>query len=129
VLEELGEEERAVAAYERALELAPGDGYLLERLEALGALRRLRSPDGQEYWLTPPDFERVVRAELAALNQQQPEQLVARGIALAADGHADLARAAGELALRHDPDDLAAQDLARLGRGSGRRGTGYTGSQ
>ena len=73
-----------------------------------------RGPDGDAYWLTPADFDRVVRAELAALNEQGAAQLVARGIALAADGHVELARVAGQLALRHDPEDVAAQDLARL---------------
>jgi tetratricopeptide (TPR) repeat protein len=129
VLEALDEPDRAIVAYERALELAPGDGFLLDRLEALGALRRLTGPDGDAYWLTPADFDRVVRAELAALNEQGAAKLVARGIALAADGHVELARVAGQLALRHDPDDAAAQDLLRLSPSGTRRGAGYTASQ
>ncbi len=115
VLESLDEPDRAIVAYERALELAPGDGFLLDRLEELGALRRLVGPDGFPYWLTPADFERVVRAELAALFEQGAPQLVARGISLAADGHLELARLAGLLATRLDPDDVSAQDLLRLG--------------
>ena len=115
VLEALDEPDRAVVAYERALELAPGDGFLLDRLEALGALRKLTGPDGDAYWLTPADFDRVVRAELAALYEKGAPQLVARGIALAADGHVELARVAGQLALRLDPDDDDALDLVRLG--------------
>jgi tetratricopeptide (TPR) repeat protein len=115
VLESLDEPDRAIVAYERALELAPGDGFLLDRLEDLGALKKLTGPDGFPYWLTPADFDRVVRAELAALFEQGPSQLVARGVALAADGHLELARLAGLLATRLDPDDADAQDLLRLG--------------
>ena len=129
VLETLDEPDRAIVAYERALELAPGDGFLLDRLEALGALRRLTGPDGDAYWLTPADFDRVVRAELAALNEQGAAKLVARGIALAADGHVELAAVAGQLALRHDPEDEAAQDLVRLGGAPARRAAGYTDAQ
>jgi tetratricopeptide (TPR) repeat protein len=115
VLESLDEPDRAILAYERALELAPGDGFLLDRLEGLGALKRLTAPDGFAYWLTPADFDRVVRAELAALFEQGAPQLVARGIALAADGHLELARLAGLLATRLDPEDESAQDLLHLG--------------
>ena len=43
-------------AYERALELAPGDGFVLERLEHLGALLRIEGPDGEVFWLTPGRF-------------------------------------------------------------------------
>ena len=103
VLESLDEPDRAIVAYERALELAPGDGFLLDRLEGLGALKRLTAPDGFAYWLTPADFDRVVRAELAALFEQGAPQLVARGIALAADGHLELARLAGLLAYAPRP--------------------------
>ena len=132
VLESLDEPDRAIIAYERALELAPGDGFLLDRLEGLGALRRLTAPDGFAYWLTPADFDRVVRAELAALFEQGAAQLVARGIALAADGHLELARLAGLLATRLDPDDESAQELLRLGddgeveAGADRRAADYT---
>ena len=115
VLESLDEPDRAIVAYERALELAPGDGFLLDRLEHLGALKRLVGPDGFPYWLTPADFDRVVRAELAALFEQGAPQLVARGIALAADGHLELARLAGLLATRLDPEDEGALELLRLG--------------
>ena len=93
----------------------PGDGFLLDRLEAPRRAQAADGPDGFAYWLTPADFDRVVRAELAALFEQGAPQLVARGIALAADGHLELARLAGLLATRLDPDDEAAQDLLRLG--------------
>ena len=53
-------------AYERALGRAPGDGLVLERLEALGALMRIEGPDGEVFWLTPGDFDRVMRRELAS---------------------------------------------------------------
>src|SRR6478735_3488469 len=65
IWEALDEQMRAVLAYERALELAPGDEFLLQRLEALGALMRIEGPDGEVFWLTPGDFERVMRHELA----------------------------------------------------------------
>jgi tetratricopeptide (TPR) repeat protein len=130
VLESLDEPDRAIVAYERALELAPGDGFLLDRLEGLGALKRLTAPDGFAYWLTPADFDRVVRAELAALFEQGAPQLVARGIALAADGHLELARLAGLLATRLDPDDESARELLQLGddaeAGADRRAADYT---
>ncbi|MDX6580417.1 MAG: hypothetical protein QOJ47_1966, partial [Gaiellales bacterium] len=130
VLESLDEPDRAIVAYERALELAPGDGFLLDRLEDLGALKKLTGPDGFPYWLTPADFDRVVRAELAALFEQGPSQLVARGIALAADGHLELARLAGLLATRLDPDDESARELLQLGdaaeAGADRRAADYT---
>ena len=130
VLESLDEPDRAIVAYERALELAPGDGFLLDRLEELGALKKLTGPDGFPYWLTPADFDRVVRAELAALFEQGAPQLVARGVALAADGHLELARLAGLLATRLDPEDGDARDLLRLGEdaeaGADRRAADYT---
>jgi tetratricopeptide (TPR) repeat protein len=129
VLESLDEPDRAIMAYERGLDLAPGDGFMLDQLEGLGALKRLVDPDGHTYWLSPPDFDRVVRAELAALFEQSPERLVARGISLAADGHLDLAGVAGLLALRLDPEDDAAQDLVRIAesaQNTGRRVADYT---
>ncbi len=111
-------------AYERALELAPGDGFLLDRLEALGALKKLTSPDGQAYWLTPADFDRVVRAELASLYEQGPDS-ADRSRHRAGGGWAPRARrVAGQLAARLDPDDVTAQDLIRLGQGPGRRSPG-----
>jgi tetratricopeptide (TPR) repeat protein len=115
VLESLDEPDRAILAYERALELAPGDGFLLDRLEGLGALKKLTGPDGFAYWLTPADFDRVIRAELAALFEQGAPELVARGMALAADGHVELARLAGLLATRLDPEDEDARALMELG--------------
>ena len=131
MLESLDEPDRAIVAYERALELAPGDGFLLDRLEALGALKKLTSPDGQAYWLTPADFDRVVRAELAALYEQGPAQLIARGIALAADGHLELASRGGPARRSPRPGrrDRAGSDPARPGAGdrTGRRAADYTG--
>ena len=76
IWEALDEQMRAVLAYERALELAPGDGFVLERLEHLGALMRIEGPDGEVFWLTPGDFERVMRHELASASND-PDQLVA----------------------------------------------------
>ena len=76
IWEALDEQMRAVLAYERALELAPGDGFVLERLEPLGALMNIEGPDGEIFWLTPGDFERVMRHELASASND-PDQLVA----------------------------------------------------
>ena len=75
IWEALDERRARVLAYERALELAPGDGFVLERLEHLGALLRIEGPDGEVFWLTPGDFERVMRHELASASND-PDQLV-----------------------------------------------------
>jgi tetratricopeptide (TPR) repeat protein len=113
VLESLDEPERAVVEYERALVVQPGDERVLERLEALGALVRLDGPDGEPYWLTPADYDRVMRHELAA-NAANPRALVAQGEALAHAGRWDLARSAAELALHSD--DARADAWALAGR-------------
>jgi tetratricopeptide (TPR) repeat protein len=123
--EAVGDDDRAIVAYERALELLPGDGWLLERLEALGALRRLDGPDGEPYWLRPADFERIVRHELAA-SAADPAGLVSLGERLASGGHWDLARAAGELAVAAAPAyaggwALAGRALSELQDPGGRR--------
>ena len=113
IWEALDEQTRAVLAYERALELAPGDGFVLERLEHLGALMRIEGPDGEVFWLTPGDFERVMRHELASASND-PDQLVALGDRLLGGGHVALAASAAELA------------LAGERRPSGRLGAGRT---
>jgi tetratricopeptide (TPR) repeat protein len=115
LLEAMDEPDRAVVEYEKALQLAPGDELLLERLEALGALVRLIGPDGEPYWLAPADFERVIRHELAEM-AESPDQLVARGEWLLANGHHQLARAAGDLAVNADPQHPRAWALAGLAR-------------
>jgi tetratricopeptide (TPR) repeat protein len=111
VLEALGEQDRAVAEYERALAQAPGLAAAIDRLEALGALVRLDIPGGEAVYLSPPDFERVIRTDLAE-NVDDAGALALRGAALAADGHLDLARTAAELALRADESNPDAQQLA-----------------
>ena len=119
VFEALDERDRAVGAYERALALAPGDGFLLDRLTALGALARLESPEGEEYWLSLPDFERVMRHQIAGL-AEDPDGLVALAVRLAHDGHEALARAAVALALHGDPahgDALALAEALSPQRG------------
>ena len=103
IWEALDEQTRAVLAYERALELAPGDGFVLERLEHLGALMRIEGPDGEVFWLTPGDFERVMRHELASASND-PDQLVALGDRLLGGGHVALAASAAELALAGSDD-------------------------
>ena len=115
LLEAMDEGDRAVVEYERALALAPGDEHILERLEALGSLVRLIGPDGEPYWLAPADFERVIRHELAGMTDNAG-QLVARGEWLLANGHLDLARAAGDLAVNADPQYPRAWALAGLAR-------------
>jgi tetratricopeptide (TPR) repeat protein len=115
LLEAMDEPDRAVVEYEKALQLAPGDEHLLDRLEALGALVRLVGPDGEPYWLAPADFERVIRHELAEM-ADSPDQLVARGEWLLANGHHQLARAAGDLAVNADAQHARAWALAGLAR-------------
>jgi tetratricopeptide (TPR) repeat protein len=110
VYEDLGEPDRAIVAYERALELEPGQEVLLESLEQLGVLRRLLGPDGEPFWLRPADFERVVRHELAA-SSTDPVALVALGERLAGAGHWGFAKRAAELALSTDPSHAGARDL------------------
>ena len=115
IWEALNEEMRAVLAYERALELAPGDGFVLERLEALGALMKIVGPDGEIFWLTPGDFERVMRHELASASND-PDQLVALGDRLLGGGHVALAASAAELALAAGEGSPGAWALAGLTR-------------
>jgi tetratricopeptide (TPR) repeat protein len=115
IWEALNEEMRAVLAYERALELAPGDGFVLERLEALGALMKIEGPDGEIFWLTPGDFERVMRHELASASND-PDQLVALGDRLLGGGHVALAASAAELALAAGEGSPGAWALAGLTR-------------
>ncbi len=115
IWEALDEQMRAVLAYERALELAPGDEFLLQRLEALGALMRIEGPDGEVFWLTPGDFERVMRHELASASND-PVQLVALGDRLLGGGHVALAASAAELALAGGEDSPGAWALAGLTR-------------
>jgi tetratricopeptide (TPR) repeat protein len=115
VWEALDEQMRAVMAYERALELAPGDSFLLERLEHLGALMKIEGPDGEIFWLTPGDFERVMRHELASASND-PDQLVLLGDRLLGGGHVALAASAAELALAGSEDLPGAWALAGLTR-------------
>ena len=119
IWEALDEQMRAVLAYERALELAPGDGFVLERLEALGALMRIEGPDGEVFWLTPGDFERVMRHELASASND-PDQLVALGDRLLGGGHVALAasRPSSRSPAAGTPRRLGARgaDAAALGR-------------
>src|SRR6478752_6776906 len=96
-------------------ELAPGDGFVLERLERLGALLRIEGPDGEVFWLTPGDFERVMRHELASASND-PDQLVALGDRLLGGGHVALAASAAELALAGSDDLPGAWALAGLTR-------------
>ena len=119
IWEALDEQMRAVLAYERALELAPGDEFVLERLEALGALMRIEGPDGEVFWLTPGDFERVMRHELASASND-PVQLVALGDRLLGGGHVALAASAAELALAGGEDSPGAWALAGLTRAGAR---------
>ena len=96
----------------------PGDGFLLDRLEALGALKKLTAPDGHAYWLTPADFDRVVRAELAALCTSRARASSSPAASRSRPTGTSSSRGvAGLLALRLDPDD---ED--RAGSAPARRG-------
>ena len=118
--EEVGEPERAVQAYERSLVLAPGDEPVLLRLERLGALVRLDGPDGEPYWLSPADFERVMRQQLAGA-AEDPAALVQLGVMLLGRSQPALAATAGELATAaggdtHDVWLLIGRAYSALGR-------------
>ena len=88
---------------------------MLERLEHLGALMKIEGPDGEVFWLTPGDFERVMRHELASASND-PDQLVLLGDRLLGGGHVALAASAAELALAGSEDLPGAWALAGLTR-------------
>ncbi len=119
-LEELGRRDDAVAAYERALELMPGDAFLIDRLVALGRLVRAFDEGGQAMFVDAGAFGDSVREDLAQ-HLDDADYLVSVAQALVEGGHDDLARNAAELALVADPDRADARlfagiALARLGR-------------
>ena len=76
---------------------------------------RIEGPDGEVFWLTPGDFERVMRHELASASND-PVQLVALGDRLLGGGHVALAASAAELALAGGEDSPGAWALAGLTR-------------
>ena len=120
VLESLEEPDRAIVAYERAL-ARRATASCSTGSRALGALRRLSAPMAPR--LADPGRFRSRRARRAggALRAGRA-QLVARGVALAADGHLELARLAGLLATRLDPEDERRRSCcgSATGRGRGR---------
>jgi tetratricopeptide (TPR) repeat protein len=101
--EDLGDRPGAIAAYREALELAPGDPPVVERLRALGALTTISGPDG------PVEVDRdaladLVRRDLAA-HDDDHAHLAGAARALAAEGQPALAATAAALALAVMPDD------------------------
>ena len=105
VLEDLGDEARAIDAYREALALAPGDPAVVERLRALGALTTVSGPDG------PIEVDREALADLVrrdlALHDDDHAHLATAARALAAEGQSDLAATAAALALALADDDEA----------------------
>jgi tetratricopeptide (TPR) repeat protein len=119
-LELLDRREDAIAAYERALELLPGDGFCLDRLVALGHLVQVTDENGQPLFLAREVFDDSVRTDLAQ-HTDDPEYLIGVAEALLDGHHDDLARNAAELALavapgRSEATLYAGIALARLGR-------------
>jgi tetratricopeptide (TPR) repeat protein len=105
VLEDLGEDDRAVAAYREALALAPGDPAVVERLRALGALTTVSGPEG------PLEVDREALADLVrrdlALHDDDHAHLSTAARSLLAEGQPDLAATAAALALAVRDDDEA----------------------
>ena len=103
VLEDLGEDVRAIAAYREALELTPGDPAVVDRLRALGALTTVSGPDG------PIEVDREALADLVrrdlAMHDEDHGHLSTAARSLLAEGQPDLAATAAVLALAVRDDD------------------------
>lgn len=106
VLEDLDDAPRAIAAYREALELAPGDPAVVDRLRALGALTTVSGPEG------PVEVDREALADL-----------VRRDLALHDDDHAHLATAARSLLAEGQPDLAATAAALALAVEEGDEGT------
>jgi tetratricopeptide (TPR) repeat protein len=117
--EDLGQDAQAVTAYRRTLELDPGNAFALNRLVALGQLVIAAGAQGEPVYVERADFEEAVRSDLAQ-NDANPAYLANAANVLLDQGHADLARAAAQLALAADPANEEAHlvlgtALTRLG--------------
>ncbi len=103
VLEDLGDEARAIDAYREALELTPGDPAVVARLRELGALTTVSGPEG------PIEVDREALADLVrrdlALHDDDHGHLSTAARSLLADGQPDLAATAAVLALSVQEDD------------------------
>jgi tetratricopeptide (TPR) repeat protein len=118
--EVLGRNDAAVAAYRHALELLPGDGFVLERLAALGVLVQAFDEQGEMLYVDTAEFANSVREDLAA-HADDADYLVGVADMMLQAGHHDLARNAAELALaaapgRADALLLLGASLAQTGR-------------
>jgi tetratricopeptide (TPR) repeat protein len=111
--EALADRDAAVASYHRALELLPGDGFILDRLAALGDLVAAIGPDGEAVYVDAADFAESVREDLAQ-HADDSDYLAGVAEVLLAQGHFDLARNAGELALAVQPERPDALLLAGI---------------
>ena len=119
-LEELGREDDAAQAYERSLELLPGDAFVLDRLAALGRLVLVQGAEGEPLYVPAAEFEEAVRSDLAQHAEDGP-YLRNAAAALLDQGRDDVARNAAQLALAVDENDLESRlylsvAFARLGR-------------
>jgi len=105
ILEDLGDDAGAVAAYRAALDGAPGDPAVVDRLRALGALTTIAGPEG------PVEVDRAALADLVrrdlAAHGDDHAHLAGAARALMAEGQPDLAATAAALALAVDDADEA----------------------
>jgi len=105
ILEDLGDEAGAVGAYRAALDAAPGDPAVVDRLRELGALTTVSGPEG------PVEVDRAALADLVrrdlAAHGDDHAHLAQAARALLAEGQPDLAATAAGLALALDDDDEA----------------------
>lgn len=105
VLEDLGDEAGAVAAYREALDATPGDQAVVDRLRELGALTTVSGPEG------PVEVDRAALADLVrrdlAAHGDDHAHLAGAARALLAEGQPDLAATAAGLALALDDADEA----------------------
>lgn len=105
ILEDLGDADGAIAAYRAALDGAPGDPAVVDRLRALGALTTVAGPEG------PVEVDRAALADLVrrdlAAHGDDHAHLAGAARALLAEGQPDLAATAAALALALDDADEA----------------------
>ncbi len=103
ILEDLGDPPAAIDAYREALDLAPGDPAVVDRLRELGAITTVSGPEG------PIEVDRQALADLVrrdlALHDDDHSHLATAARSLLAEGQPDLAATAAALALAVRGDD------------------------
>jgi tetratricopeptide (TPR) repeat protein len=109
-----GHEEQAKEVFWQALQLLPGDSFVLEQLEALGELVRLSDePEhpGTARFVKRADFEKKVALEIR--QRKDPREILNLGFSLLEDKLWDLAEECFERVRELDPD--ASSSLLGLG--------------